>query len=1234
MYCVDFPCSYISDKIPKRNYCRFLKYTARYLAVDRMSLVLSSLGPKPDEQLQKAVSQFCTALTPEQHQELLGIRTIPDADSIMTFTAELDARNRSRRGHSVGSRVFTVLRSVRDFCAIADVYVSSNPQIAALVWGSVRLTMHIILAHTSYYEAVCGLMMQIGNYCPVLDEYVLLYKESKQLQRSVSDFHACIIRCCHHILEAMSRGWVTQVLQAFYMSFDREFQPDKEELRQYGERVKASIALAKAKDDARRLTSMQERSDENGNLIKIFASKSDDHRQEQRSLWIRQAEREAQERKKRILDSLCVYNTERLFKQNQRKRFGSTASWIFRHPAFLQWKDAAGPPVLCCSGKIGSGKSVLASSVIDHFYIEKDDFKFHISYYFAQFSEPRSLKACAILKSILRQRLPGPLELSDEMEKKLVALSEESSDDPLLSSAVSWDHRELYRIAMLLSNIIDTSIPFYIVIDGLDECERSQRLTLFKALSQLLKKAVNVRLFLCCGTGLLEDTEKHFPSYRNIPMDLGTQEDISVYIDGMIQEKIDLGELQDLHPKIIDEIKTALNCGADGMFLWVYFQIIEICRQTCDEDIRHTLTDLPDDLEQTYRRLLQRIVCRKDKIPQKVFPWVAASVRPLTRAELREAIAIRIGQQHTEPERLCNDVHSVTSTSENLLHIDEEDQSVRFTHHTIKQFLLKRSLDPDTEKFSVDLSDADHYIGEICVTYLHFNDFKTTVSRYQKKIQTSPDAVVKGMDRKLQKLVAIRQAFRSGHRSYSHEISHLKLAQETDEAMMSHEKFGAHPFLSYAGTNWMYHTKTFHPEKTQTYSLWELILCQGSDIAKAPVPEERWGKKNPLLWEWALKNEHLALLNYGIQNEWAPVHGAPCPMKGMTALQTASFGGYTSIVKTLLHAKADVNAKGTESGYTALQAAALNGHHDIVEILLREGALIYDPRAETSFHCALQAAAWGGHLSIVELLIDAGAEVNAQAPKTGYMALQAASLNGHCLVVETLLKHGADVDAAESYEDTALQLAAKNCHHDIVRVLLSAGACRSFRKTGQIGNHLPIHLAAIEGQPGVVSLLARLKADLNFISPYNDSTALQLAALYGHEKVVDELLKKGANVNARGKEGCCTALQAAAFTGNMSIVEKLLEAGADVNAPAVKGFLQFTALQAAAQNSHNAVLRKLIDADADVNAVTCMKTALDYAIPCAKKTTIALIERNGGKCAEYNAELGCWQVKEDKEPAT
>jgi hypothetical protein len=95
----------------------------------------------PRQSLEDAVKDFQGILTDEQRRKLDRVGAIEGADSVMIFTAQLDAENQLRKGRGVASRLYSVLQSVQTFSTVVDTFVSSRPEIAALVWGGIKLTL-------------------------------------------------------------------------------------------------------------------------------------------------------------------------------------------------------------------------------------------------------------------------------------------------------------------------------------------------------------------------------------------------------------------------------------------------------------------------------------------------------------------------------------------------------------------------------------------------------------------------------------------------------------------------------------------------------------------------------------------------------------------------------------------------------------------------------------------------------------------------------------------------------------------------------------------------------------------------------------------------------------------------------------------------------------------------------------------------------------------------------------
>ncbi|KAJ7726451.1 ankyrin repeat-containing domain protein [Mycena maculata] len=231
----------------------------------------------------------------------------------------------------------------------------------------------------------------------------------------------------------------------------------------------------------------------------------------------------------------------------------------------------------------------------------------------------------------------------------------------------------------------------------------------------------------------------------------------------------------------------------------------------------------------------------------------------------------------------------------------------------------------------------------------------------------------------------------------------------------------------------------------------------------------------------------------------------------------------TKLISLLLASGANPNSTGGKFG-SALCAASSGGHHEIITILLDHGTNV---NIECGvFGGALQAAAgplrpkWMQTVTedkflvmyrtkllvrrkkSIQVLLDKGAIVNV---KFG-TALQIASRWGHADIVQVLLKNGADVDTGGDEHGTALQIASRWGHPDIVRILLENG----------------VNIDAGDADHG---------------------TALQIASRWGHADIVRILLEKGANVDSNfGKRG--TAFHMTSRWGHKEIVEILREHGA------------------------------------------------------------------------------------------
>ena len=226
---------------------------------------------------------------------------------------------------------------------------------------------------------------------------------------------------------------------------------------------------------------------------------------------------------------------------------------------------------------------------------------------------------------------------------------------------------------------------------------------------------------------------------------------------------------------------------------------------------------------------------------------------------------------------------------------------------------------------------------------------------------------------------------------------------------------------------------------------------------------------------------------------------------GLTPLHVAAKNGYQIVLKTLLtHESLDLNAQDNDE-LTALHLAADNGHVGLVDSLLGDTRLDLGigPKGLVALHLQDNffkvKALWGKPESTLE--------------PCGVTALHLAARNGHDDVVNRLLKDDSSHDLALAKDEnglTALHLAAQHGHPEVVDCLLhhapsTAAALDNYRFTA-------LHLAAMYGHKAVAQSLLQHEPEKIHTKNIFADTALHLATWYEHQEVADFLRTRSTEI--------------------------------------------------------------------------------------------------------------------------
>ncbi|KAK2788427.1 hypothetical protein FQN53_003573 [Emmonsiellopsis sp. PD_33] len=888
-----------------------------------------------------------------------------------------------------------------------------------------------------------------------------------------------------------------------------------------------------------------------------------------------------------LVDRISSYDHDKVHRRLSDKRLIGSTQWFLDHPKFKAWFIEKTSPSLWCSGKIGSGKTIIATSVVEMAKYRSPNLRAPVVFFYFENDHYQTLRGSCVLSSFIKQlcgflRLaskPCPVHILNQIRRFF-------GRKPTVP-----DFEDVKHIFVSLFYHVPDTIYILDGIDAVDHAHGTELLTTLRTLFHGSRPLNGSRILLLSREqipGYINMTTL-MPGISEIPTLPNVMADIQNYIETTVRDKTAIFRKLTSDPILLEEVKQAL------LFLWVYLQL-EILWDTCftDAEVRSALNQLPKNLEETYRRCVKRINVHDDTA-LKILKWVSFSTRPLHIEEMREGVAFDLQDNQWDPDKIPQE-ELVAGCCANLVALDPTDRCLRFAHSSVKQY-LEKDRGRGFPGYPTSIVEGELECGELCINYLSFPQFSLQLDKGNKEtavVEIPKPALMLGEVLASSLGTNFFRTLVTQKPATSLSFRRIQMPSKPDRTR--------YKFLDYAVANWGLQTKRISPKSPVWMKFEQLATCFNETWNFHP-----WisGGRSPqshlhALFGWAVKEQHKPMLSIALNTERyvSEICDLPLVDERLPALHVVSKLGYFGIVEILLGV-CQVNVRDTE-GYTALHHAASRGHVEIVQLLSRAKGTKLDILSRDG--CTpLWLAASNGHAYVVNILIGRQARLDIPGSDTRQTPLSQAVINGHYDTVNLLVQQGANLDSRDIHCRTPLSLAAENYRGDIMELLLKNGAdpntsspsadrflicavrARCFGATELLLAHISdinfkddngraaLSYAAEDGNTSIVNLLLAKNADIECGDGDEIHTPLIWAAENGHDAVVAALLAKGARLSGGRKTAMCVAAKG----GHKGVVKLLLSKSSEIPEDTYQNCEE--ALWLAAKEGHGAVVRLLLE---------------------------------------------------------
>ena len=382
-----------------------------------------------------------------------------------------------------------------------------------------------------------------------------------------------------------------------------------------------------------------------------------------------------------------------------------TCGWVLEQVPFLEWAHdpATKPRVLWLHGGAASGKSVLASFIINHLA----QLGVSCQYFFVRFGDQSKQSLSTVLRSLayqIAQSLPA-------FRHGLTRLIDEATKLDTADAQTIWN-----RVFKSILFKIRLDLPLYWVVDGIDESDDPRALV--NMMSEVDLAALPIRILIVSRKtqGLVSSFQRISKRVQldTIPYE-GNLIDISCFIDRDLEVSGDKNFQTHVKKQILER--------AGGNFLWVFLAIQTINNCHTAANVERSLRNLPSGMEALYDRMARSVATlpqqEDKKLASSVLAWVTCAMRLITLEEL----SLVLEKDVSKPLDLQRSIGDLCGG----FVIVDKDGNIALIHQTAREYLT----DDQTRPFSVDPISAHEQLFLRCMDCLTDFGLRSKINRKQ-----------------------------------------------------------------------------------------------------------------------------------------------------------------------------------------------------------------------------------------------------------------------------------------------------------------------------------------------------------------------------------------------------------------------------------------------------------------------------------------------------------------------